>query len=536
MSHDVPRFIVPFHPKRVPHYFTDLLIIGGGLAGMRAALAADQSQHVVLITKDAVQQSSSAWAQGGIAGVLDPEDRFENHVADTLTAGGDLCDEAIVEMVVRDAPARIHELIGWGARFDQEHGELALGREGGHSHDRIVHALGDATGKEVMRAVIERVSALPNVGVWPNTFTLDLLTHDGACRGALVWHRQHGKTLLWAKQTILATGGAGQIYRETTNPEVATGDGMAIAYRAGAELRDMEFMQFHPTVLYIAGGTRHLITEAMRGAGGRLIDRNGKRFMRDYDPREELAPRDVVSQAIVTQMERTRHANVYLDMTHLDRQWVRQRFPGIAATCAEFGIDITQEPIPVRPGAHYMVGGVTVDDFGRTTVPGLWAAGEVTSSGLHGANRLASNSLLEGLVFGARAGEGAARAAADIADDFRGLDLANAPSQDPSEPLDLVDIRNSLKSLMWRNVGIRRDAAGLTEAVETIHRWRSYVLNRQFADPVGWQLQNMLCVAELMIRAALDRQESRGVHLRVDYPRIDNEHWRRHITFARDGA
>jgi len=533
MADPIPRYLVPFHPKRVPHHFTDLLIIGGGLAGLRAALAADPRQSVLVITKDSLLQSNSNFAQGGIAGVLDPEDRFENHVSDTLRAGGDLCDPEVVDLVVREAPARIRELIAWGARFDEESGSLALGREGGHSHDRIVHALGDSTGREVMRAVIERVGKLPNLEAWQNTCTLDLLTSDGVCRGALVWNESHGKTLVWAKQTILCTGGAGQVYRETTNPEVATGDGHALAYRAGAELRDMEFMQFHPTVLYIAGSSRNLITEAMRGEGALLVDRHGERFMPAYDDRAELAPRDIVSRAIVTQMEKTRHPNVYLDLSHLDPQRVRSRFPGIAAVCAEFGIDITRDRIPVRPGAHYMIGGVTVDHEGRTTLPGLWGAGEVTSSGLHGANRLASNSLLEGLVYGAHAGEGASRAAAEIDDDFHALPLTNAAVPDMGEPLDLADIRNSLKSLMWRDVGVRRDRPSLAEAAEMIDRWCGYVLKRQFSSPSGWQLQNMLCVSRLMVQAALLREESRGVHLRSDFPATDNEHWRRHISFRR---
>jgi L-aspartate oxidase len=528
-----PRYLVPFHPKRVPHHFTDLLIIGGGLAGLRAALAADPRLRVLVVTKDGLLQSNSSFAQGGIAGVLDPEDRFENHIDDTLRAGGDLCDQDVVEFVVREAPVRIRELMSWGAKFDEESGELALGREGGHSHDRIVHALGDATGREVMRAVIERVQTLPHVAAWQDTFTLDLLTHDGACQGALVWNAQHGKTMVWAKQTILCTGGTGQIYRETTNPPVATGDGHALAFRAGAELRDMEFMQFHPTVLYIAGSSRSLITEAMRGAGARLVDRTGCRFMPEYDERAELAPRDVVSQAIVTQMEKTRHPNVYLDLSHLDAVWVRRRFPGIAATCAEFGIDIARDWIPVRPGAHYMIGGVTVDLDGRTSVPRLWAAGEVSSSGLHGANRLASNSLLEGLVYGARAGEAASRLALEAPDDFRALPLENAARDDSPETLDLDDIRNSLKSLMWRAVGVRRDASGLEEAAQTVDHWCGYVLNRHFDDPAGWQLQNMLWVARLMIAAAALREESRGVHLRIDFPALDNVHWRKHLAFVK---
>jgi L-aspartate oxidase len=526
-----PRYLVPFHPKRVPHAFTDVLIIGGGLAGMRAAIAVDPTLEVLVVSKDNLQKSNSQYAQGGIASVFDPEDRFEDHIADTLTAGGKLCDPAVVEMVVREAPERIRELIGWGTQFDVEAGELALGREGGHSHDRIVHALGDATGKEVMRAVIAWIEGLTNVETWPNTFTLDLLTHKGVCRGALVWNRVHGKTLVWAKQTILCTGGVGQIYRETTNPEVATGDGLAAAYRAGAELRDMEFMQFHPTVLYIAGSSRNLITEAIRGAGAYLVDRNGYRFMPDYDPRLELAPRDVVSRSIVAQMEKTRHPNVYLDLRHLDRDKIRPRFPGIATLCAEFGLDLATDLIPVRPGAHYMIGGVTVDLEGRTTLEGLWAAGEVTSSGLHGANRLASNSLLEGLVYGAHAGRLASLAARVVDDDFHALPLENARREEPGEPLNLADIRNSLKSLMWRADGVYRDGPQLAEAARDLDRWCRYVLVRQFNEPEGWELQNMLLVARLMIAAALEREETRGVHVRTDFPATDDEHWQRHISF-----
>ena len=533
MPPHIPRYLVPFHPKRVPHHFTDILVIGGGLAGLRSAIAIDPALSVLVVTKDKLVQSSSSYAQGGIAGVLDPEDRFENHIADTLSAGGALCDPEVVEMVVREAPERIRELAAWGVDFDKREGELALGREGGHSHFRIVHALGDATGKEVMRAVIERTSRLTNVDTWPDTFTLDLLTHEGSCRGALVWNPQHGKTLVWAKQTILATGGAGQIYRETTNPQVATGDGHAVAYRAGAELRDMEFMQFHPTVLYIAGSNRSLITEAMRGEGAHLVNRHGRRFMPEYDSRLELAPRDIVSRAIASEMEKTRHPNVYLDLTHLDPALVRRRFPGIAAVCAEFGLDITSDWIPVRPGAHYMIGGVTVDLAGKTTVPGLWAAGEVTSSGLHGANRLASNSLLEGLVYGAHAGEGASHEAALIADDFHAPPLSNPAVPDGSESLDLSDIKNSLRSLMWHSAGIRRDGEHLAEAAETILHWQSYVLGRQFSDPAGWQLQNMLTVAGIMIAAALSREESRGVHLRTDFPDTDDANWKRRLTFVR---
>jgi L-aspartate oxidase len=533
MSNSLQRYLAAFNPKELTHRFADVLVVGGGLAGLRAALAIDSKLSVLVVTKDTLRQSNSNYAQGGIAGVMDPDDTIDNHIADTITAGGELCDQTIVDRVCREAPARIQELIDWGTHFDKESGEIALGREGGHSHHRIVHALGDSTGKEVMRAVIEHVHSLPNIDVIENTFTIDLLTNGSqdqrACRGALVWNERTGKTLVWAKQTILCTGGIGQVYRETTNPPVATGDGHAAAYRAGAELRDMEFIQFHPTVLYIAGSSRHLISEAIRGEGAHLVDNNGHRFMTDYDERLELAPRDVVSAAIASQMAKTNYSNVFLDLSHLDAERVRQRFPGIAKMCNKFGLDLATDRIPVRPGAHYMIGGLTVDTVGRTSLPGLWAAGEVTSSGLHGANRLASNSLLESLVYGAHAGEGASEAARAMDDNFAALPLANPAVEQQGEPLDLIDIRNALKSLMWRHVGVRRDETRLAEAEETIERWCRYVLPRQFTDPNGWELQNMLTMSRVIISAALEREESRGVHLRTDFPQTQPA-WQRHQT------
>ncbi len=536
---DLPRrYLTAFDLRELPHHFTDVLVIGGGLAGLRAGLGIPAPFRVLVVTKDEVRESNSTYAQGGIAGVLDPEDRFEDHIADTLAAGKGLCNADVVAMVVREAPRRIAELMAWGTRFDEEDGQVALGREGGHSHARIVHALGDATGREVMRAVIEQAGKAPNLKIWQNSFTIDLLTHDGRCRGALVWDRRRGASLVWARAVVLATGGAGQLYRESTNPEIATADGHALAFRAGAELRDLEFMQFHPTVLYVAGSSRHLLTEAIRGEGAYLRDRNGERFMPRFHPMAELAPRDVVSRAIVSVMSQTQHPCVYLDLSHLDPTHVRSRFPGIAELLRRFDLDLTRDPIPVRPGAHYFMGGVTVDDRGRSSLPGLWAAGEVTSSGLHGANRLASNSLLEGLVYGARAAEDIAtdlREAGPVRLEVPTLDLDPAPTAATAngrEPLDLADVRNALRSLLWRQAGISREAGGLRDAARQVESWCGYALPQAFTEPTGWTLQNMLTVGRLIIDAALRREESRGVHTRSDFPETSPA-WARHIAYQR---
>ncbi len=516
------RYLVPFDPRRIPHQFTDVLVIGGGIAGTRAALAIDPALQTIIVTKDKLQQSNSSYAQGGIAGVLDPLDDFAAHVADTIAAGKGMCNQEIVKQVIHDAPERIRELITLGAEFDRVDGELALTLEGGHSHPRVAHALGDATGQEVMRAMHASVQSAGNVAVWQQTYTIDLLTQDGICRGALVWNPYHGRTFVWAKQTILCTGGAGALYRETTNPSIATADGHALAFRAGCEVRDMEFMQFHPTVLYIAGSSRHLISEAVRGEGAHLVDSNGYRFMGDYNDALELAPRDVVSQAITKQMEKTSHPCVYLDLSPIPHDRIRLRFPHIGKVCADFGLDITRDKVPVRPGAHYMIGGVTTQPSGQTTLPNLWAAGEVTSTGLHGANRLASNSLLEGVVFGMRCGKNASEAALEIPDTFTAPGMSSPATVDMSdESLDLADIRNSLKSLMWRSVGISRSEESLTVAKQQLDFWANYVCRRDLMEPEGWELQNMMLVGRIMATAAQERRESRGVHARSDYPETD---------------
>ena len=530
-----PRYLAAFDARTAVHRFTDVLVVGAGIAGLRAALEVPPDLDVLVCTKDRITESNSTYAQGGLAGVRGKDDTFENHVEDTLVAGDGLCHPDVVELVVREAPAEIERLVGWGTKFDLENGDLALTREGGHSHRRIVHALGDGTGHEVMRAMIAAARAAANVTLWDDTFTIDLLTHVGACVGAVCWMPGIARELIWAKQVILASGGCGMVYRETTNPPVATGDGIAAAYRAGAEVRDMEFMQFHPTVLYVAGSARFLISEAVRGEGAYLRDVHGERFMLTDDPRHELAPRDVVARAIFRTMERTQHPNVYLDLSHLPRETVLTRFPGINKVCKGFGLDITTDRIPVRPGAHYFCGGVTTDDHGRTSLPNLWAAGEVTSSGLHGANRLASNSLIEGLVFGARCGRGAAEAARTMPTTFTALPLKHAFADAIHEPLDVGDVTNALRALMVRKMGIVRDRPRLDEAKRDVDFWCRYVLARELEDRAGWELQNLLTLARLMIAAATEREESRGTHYRSDFPNKDEAKWGalRHTTARR---
>ena len=530
------RYLLNFEVRHLGQVFTDVLVIGGGVAGLRAAIAAAEAAHVILITKDRLRDSNTAFAQGGIAVVNDLADSVESHVADTLRVGCGLGNPAAVKIMAGEGPACLEELIRWGASFDTDGGTLALGMEGGHTARRIVHAMGDASGLELSNTLERRARGEDRIRFFESCFVIDLVVDQGRCLAALIYHEQYGHQIVWARQIILASGGAGRIFRETTNPPAATADGHAIAFRAGAKLRDMEFVQFHPTALYVAGAERALISEAVRGEGAYLVDRHGERFMAAYHPDAELAPRDIVSRSIIEHMRKTFATTVYLDARHWPAGRFAKRFPNIAKLCADFDIDVACDLIPVRPAAHYMIGGVAVDARGRSSIEGLWACGEVASTGVHGANRLASNSLLEGLVFGKRVGRDAAAealAGAAIAVPHV-LEHKLAPS--PRTELDLTDVRNSLRAVCWRNLGIDRHADRLTETLEIIGFWGRYVMDKVLADRVGWETQNMLTVAWCIAVAAGARNESRGVHFRSDFPDLDDAAFLGHVTLERADA
>jgi L-aspartate oxidase len=522
---DQRRYLIPFRSGLLPQIFTDVLVIGGGVAGLRAAIEVSRAGQsagleTIVLAKGDLKTSNTAWAQGGIAAVRDEADSFDAHVRDTLEAGAGLCDLPATRLIIEAGPAALDELISWGLRVDRDrHGRPLLGREGGHSAARILHADGDATGRELQRCLADRARASERVRVFENCFALDLLTPSpepgSPVLGAITFHAKYRLQIIWARCTILATGGAGVVYRETTNPPLATADGLAMAYRAGATLADLAFVQFHPTTLYLPGSTRELISEAVRGEGAYLLDAAGRRFMLEEHPRAELAPRDVVSRAIVRAIARQGGQHVWLDCRHLPD--FASRFPGIFATLRRFNLDPARDLIPVHPAAHYMVGGVRTDLSARTDVPGLLAAGEVASTGVHGANRLASNSLLEGLVMGRIAG----RSAVDAANGHpaaRPVALVSDIRPSDHGELDLADVRSSLRSAMWKNVGIERSAARLDDAADMFDFWARYTLDKIFDDPAGWETQNMLLVGALIARSARWRRESRGCHWRADAP------------------
>jgi L-aspartate oxidase len=488
---------------------TDFIVIGSGVAGLRAAIAlAETGADVTVLTKDKASESNTEYAQGGVAVVLSDDDDAGLHEGDTLVAGAGLCDEAAVETLVTEGTRYIKQLIEWGTEFDREGGKLVFTQEAAHSRRRILHAHGDSTGAEFVRSLIARARQETSINLLPFANTESLIVNDGRCVGVRFLDPiLRSPREVYGKAVIMCTGGAGQLYQHTTNPPVATGDGMAMAYFAGAEMADMEFIQFHPTALSVEGAPRFLLSEAMRGEGGILRNVQGERFMGRYDERLELAPRDIVSRSIVAEMRRTGSRHAFLDMTALDAEFLRERFPKIDATCRQFGLDIAKDMLPVSPASHYCMGGIRTDLHGRSTVPGLYAAGEVTCTGVHGANRLASNSLLEGLVFGARAGEAAAGDSPK----------SQVPSPRPSEELRRPNsqaistaVKKRVKRVMWERVGILRDKASLQRAISEFEQ-----IER---SNLGTSSRNFVTLALLVARSALWREESRGGHFRSDFP------------------
>lgn len=497
---------------------TDFIVIGSGVAGLRASVElAKSGARVTVLTKDKASESNTEYAQGGVAVVLSEDDNAELHEDDTLVAGAGLCDVPAVETLVTEGTKYIKQLIDWGTEFDKEGGKLLMGQEAAHSRRRILHAHGDSTGAEFVRSLIARAGQEKTINLTPFANTESLIVRDGRCVGVRFLDPiLRAPREIYAKAVIMCTGGAGQLYLHTTNPSVATGDGMAMAYFAGAEMADMEFIQFHPTALSIPDAPRFLLTEAMRGEGGQLKNKYGERFMSRYDDRLELAPRDIVSRSIVAEMRRTGTREVYLDMTAMDEEFLKHRFPKIYEVCRSYGLNIANDMLPVSPASHYCMGGIRTDLWGRSTVHGLYAAGEVTCTGVHGANRLASNSLLEGLVFGARAG----KAAADDSSEFQISISESSRSEALNAEVEIATaVKKRIKRVMWERVGILRDKDSLKRALKEFSQIET--------GNLGASSRNFVTLAKLVATAALWREESRGGHYRNDFPE-QNEKWRVH--------
>lgn len=508
------------------------LVIGSGISGLWTALMlADRGMPVVLVTKQNLMDSNTRYAQGGIAVAIASDDTAELHHEDTLKAGAGLCDEASVRVLTTEGPERLRALIEAGVRFDRtSEGELATTLEAAHSRRRVVHALGDATGFEIERALVERVRADERIETLEHAFVLDLVVQDGRCQGAVVLDGEQSVRFVSARATVLAAGGVGQAWSHTTNPATATGDGVALAYRAGAEVSDLEFMQFHPTALAKQGVDTFLISEAVRGEGAILRNERGEAFMARYHPDRELAPRDVVARAIAAEMQTDRRGFVHLDLRHLDRTMVEGRFPTIFDFCRRHGLHPPEELLPVAPAAHYFIGGARTDHLGRTSIRGLYAIGEAACTGVHGANRLASNSLLEAVVFGHRAAEAIAAEPAS-AHRMASAVVTTFPTEGEAA-CDVAGIRRAFQAEMWQNVGLLRDEAGLTSALERIQAWRRTVeaAALQICARPLYELRNLLQVGELVAQAALWREESRGTHYRTDFCAKDDSAWLKHCT------
>lgn len=501
---------------------TDFVVVGAGVAGLRAAIELASAGRVLVIAKDTLRESSSEYAQGGIAAALNDDDEVELHEQDTIVAGDGLCDIAAVRTLVEEAPAAIEQLIEWGTAFDREGAKLLFAREGAHSRNRVLHAHGDSTGREILRTLLHHARSFPNISFQSFAAVTDLLFTDGEVAGvSALDERNNATVLVEARAVLLATGGLGRVFENTTNPDVATGDGVACAYRAGAEIADIEFVQFHPTALYLEGAPRFLLSEALRGEGAYLRNAAGQRFMERYHPLKELAPRDVVSRSIIMELRASGDSSAFLDLRHLPSGFARERFPRIYETCCTYGVDLETTLAPVRPAAHYAMGGVQTDLFGRTNVKRLYAAGEVACTGVHGANRLASNSLLEGVVFGARAGR---TMAASI------LPFRSAVEPEPARFPDIAE--RELRAIAWNSCGVLRSGPELSAAYNRLLSHSSHSM--QGADRFAFELRNMHQVATLISLAGLAREESRGGHYRIDFPQ-KSAAFEKHSVITLDG-
>jgi L-aspartate oxidase len=504
---------------------TDFIVVGAGIAGLRASVELASAGRVLCLAKQQVTESNTQYAQGGIAAALSDEDEVRLHLEDTLKAGDGLCNEQAARVLVEEGPPRIEELIEWGTEFDRAGAKIAFTREGAHSRSRVLHAHGDSTGREIGRALYLKAAAQKNIGFYEFEFTTDLLLHDGRVAGVRVLDQSGQSHQVHASAVLLATGGLGQVYSDTTNPAVATGDGVAMAYRAGAEISDMEFVQFHPTALFLKNAPRFLLSEALRGEGAYLRNFELTRFMQRYHESGELAPRDVVARAIAHELERVNRpdAAVYLDLTHLNAERVRKRFPTIYATCMQYNIDIATELVPVRPAAHYAMGGVRTDLLGQTSIPGLFAAGEVACTGVHGANRLASNSLLEGLVYGARAAQNM-REHLQTNQTRRVANAKGAAANSNGQPAETEKFIKKVQALMWQNVGVVREGKNLRQVVAEL----SALQPPPASDRRACEAANILQAGLLIGRSALAREESRGAHYRLDFPLKNEARFHKH--------
>ncbi|MBN1445940.1 MAG: L-aspartate oxidase [Candidatus Omnitrophica bacterium] len=525
----IPEFLISFDTEKLTSEDIDFLVVGGGIAGLTAAMKLKKFRTAVLY-KNGLSETCTFNAQGGIASAISGKDSVEKHREDTLKTGCGIADPESVDVLVREGVDRIRELISSGLVFDRNKAGYHFTREGGHACRRILHIEGDSTGMGIAKFLYKKASSQKNIKIVHSYFLIDLISRGNKIAGALVYDENKKKFLvIRAKAFIIATGGAGNIFQETTNPAAITGDGIAAAYRCGAELADLEFFQFHPTTFYQAGAPRFLISESVRGEGGILRNSRGERFMSGYHPSGELAPRDIVTRAIIDQMKQTGSNCVYLDMKGMKFD-LKKRFPTIYNFCRDYGINLKKDLVPVRPAAHYFMGGIKTDLWGKTRLENLYACGEAACTGVHGANRLASNSLLEGLVFGERTGRKAL--------EMSGCRLTAIKKkyvfpQKTEILIDREDLKRSVRSLMWRNAGIEREGAVLQNTTDKLLDWTKYAFLKEFSDRTGFETLNMLIVSTLIVKAAYMRKESRGTHFRKDYPEQDDRNWKKHIIVAR---